>query len=62
LELLHTITPKLKTVAVLFNPSNPGNRRVMQDLRNQATVLGTSIHPVEFKDPDTLGSTIDSSQ
>ena len=60
LELLRTIIPGLKRVAALFNPSNPGNRLVMEHLRNQATASGTSIHPIEFRGADKLDSIIDS--
>jgi len=60
MEVLRTVITRLKTVAVLFNPSNPENRRIVQDLRNQATALQTTIHPIEFKDPDTLDGMIDS--
>jgi putative ABC transport system substrate-binding protein len=59
LELLRTVVPKLKVVAALFNPLNPGNRLIMEDLRNQAATLEISIHPLEFKGPDTLDSVID---
>jgi putative ABC transport system substrate-binding protein len=60
LEVLRTAIPTLKTVAVLFNPLNPGNRRIIQDLRNQATALEATMHPIEFKGPDTLDDMIDS--
>jgi len=59
LELLRAVFPTLKSVATLFNPSNPGNLLVMQNFRDQAATLGIPIHPIEFKGPDALGATID---
>jgi len=60
LELLRTVIPGLKTVAVLFNPLNPGNRLIIRDLRNQAAALQTTIHLIEFKRPDSLDGMINS--
>jgi putative ABC transport system substrate-binding protein len=59
LELLRTVIPTLKTVAVLFNPANPGSRAIMQNLRDQAATLHIPIHPIEFNGPDTLENTLD---
>jgi putative ABC transport system substrate-binding protein len=59
LELLRTVVPTIGTVAVLFNPANPGNRLIMEDVRNKAATLGLTIQPIEFKGPDTLDRTIE---
>ena len=59
LELLRTVVPTIRTVAVLFNPANPGNRLIMEDVRNKAATLGLTVQPIEFKGPDTLDRTIE---
>jgi ABC-type uncharacterized transport system substrate-binding protein len=59
LELLRTVVPTIKMVAVLFNPANPGNRLIMEDVRNKAAILGVMVRPIEFKGPDTLDTTIE---
>jgi len=59
LELLRAAVPTVKTVAALFNPSNRGNRLIMENVLSQATTLGVAIRPVEFKGPDALDVTIE---
>jgi putative tryptophan/tyrosine transport system substrate-binding protein len=59
LELLRIVVPTIKTVAVLFNPANPGNHLIMEDVRNKAAILGVTVRPIEFKGPDTLDTTIE---
>jgi putative ABC transport system substrate-binding protein len=59
LELLRTVVPTIKTVAVLFNPANPGNHLILEDVRNKAATLSVMVRPVEFKGPDALDTTIE---
>ena len=59
LELLRTVVPTIKTVAVLFNPANPGNHLILEDVRNKAATLGVTVRPIEFKGPDTLDTTVE---
>lgn len=59
LELLRTVVPTIKTVAVLFNPANLGNHLILEDVRNKAATLGLTVQPIEFKGPDTLNATIE---
>jgi putative ABC transport system substrate-binding protein len=59
LELLRTVVPTIKTVAVLFNPANPGNHLIMEDVRNNAATLSVMVRPVEFKGFDALDTTIE---
>jgi putative ABC transport system substrate-binding protein len=46
LELLRTVVPTIKTVAVLFNPANPGNHLILEDVRNKAATLSVMVRPV----------------
>ncbi len=59
LELLRTVVPTIKTVAVLFNPANPGNHLIMEDVKNKAATLGVTVRPIEFKGLNTLDATIE---
>jgi putative tryptophan/tyrosine transport system substrate-binding protein len=51
LELLQAAIPTVKTIAALFNPANPGNRQIMDDVFNHAKTLGVTIQSVEFRGP-----------
>jgi putative tryptophan/tyrosine transport system substrate-binding protein len=59
LELLQAAIPTVKTIAALFNPANPGNRQIMDDVLNHAKRLGVTIRSVEFKGPSVLDATIE---
>jgi putative tryptophan/tyrosine transport system substrate-binding protein len=59
LELLQMVVPTIRTVAVLFNPANPGNRLIMADVPAQAVTLGLTTRPVEFKGPAALDTAIE---
>lgn len=59
LQFLRSVVPTIKTVAVLFNPANPGNHLIMEDVRNKAVTLGVMVRPIEFKGPDTLNTTVE---
>lgn len=58
LELLRVVIPTAKTIAALFNPDNPGNRLIMDDVRTQAATLGMMIRSIEFKAPAALDAAI----
>jgi len=49
LELIREVVPTGKTIAVLFNPNNPGSRLILEDVRSEAARLGMTIQPIEFK-------------
>ena len=59
LELLRMIIPTAKTIAALFNPANPGNRLIMEDVRTQAATLAVAIRPIEFRGPAALDATVE---
>lgn len=57
LELIREIVPTAKTIAVLFNPNNPGSRLILEDVRSQAAKLGMTIQPIEFQGSAVLDAT-----
>jgi putative ABC transport system substrate-binding protein len=61
LELIREVAPTAKTVAVLFNPNNPGSRLILEDVRSQAAKLGMTTQPIEFKGSAVLDATVETS-
>jgi putative tryptophan/tyrosine transport system substrate-binding protein len=59
MEILHTFIPKAKNIAVLFNPANPSNRRMLNDIvaRIRSTVV--TLLPIEMKPPAELESALE---
>jgi putative ABC transport system substrate-binding protein len=51
LEMLKEVLPKLSLVAVLWNPSNPGNAPQLQAAEATARALSVRLHPLEARDP-----------
>jgi putative ABC transport system substrate-binding protein len=49
LELLREVVPKATRVAVLWNPSNPGNTHQLRGAEAAAGVLGVRLLPVEAR-------------
>jgi putative ABC transport system substrate-binding protein len=54
LEFLREIVPKASIVAVLFNPLNPTNPVIVENLRVKADSFGLKMVPVAFKPRDDL--------
>jgi putative tryptophan/tyrosine transport system substrate-binding protein len=54
LEFLREIVPKAGIVAVLFNPLNPTNPAIVENLRVRADSVGLKTVPVAFKPRDDL--------
>jgi putative ABC transport system substrate-binding protein len=54
LEIQHEVIPSAKTVAALFNPTNPTNPVYLEKLRTAAGTIGIKVLPFELKTPDTL--------
>jgi putative ABC transport system substrate-binding protein len=59
LELIREVVPTGKTVAVLFNPNNPGSRLILEDVRSEAARLGMTIQPIEFKGSAALDAALE---
>jgi putative ABC transport system substrate-binding protein len=62
LELLRELIPEATSIAVLFNPTNPGpNDAVLRDLQVAARTLGVQLHVLHAsteRDFDTVFSTL----
>lgn len=57
LEMLRVVMPKAKVIAALFNPANPGNRALLEDVRKRAGASGLAVEPLEFRTPAELDAT-----
>jgi putative ABC transport system substrate-binding protein len=57
LEFFRAILPSAKSVAVLFNPSNPTNIKFVENLRMHAGAMGIVVQPAGLKSPDVLEAT-----
>jgi putative ABC transport system substrate-binding protein len=55
LELLQEAVPRLSTVAVIANPSNPMSRDVAKDLETVAPARGLKLHILELRGSEGLG-------
>jgi putative ABC transport system substrate-binding protein len=51
LEFLREILPKAAVLAVIFNPANPTNPVLMDNLRAKASPLGIAVQPFPTKSP-----------
>ena len=49
LELLRETVPKVRRVAVLWNPANPGNALAMKTVTRTAQSLGVQLQPLEAR-------------
>jgi len=56
-ETLRIIFPTIRDVAILFNPANPANRELYKTLPAQATSIGVTVRPVEFRSGGELDTT-----
>ena len=54
LEFLREILPKARVLAVMFNPSNPSNPVMMDNLQAKATPLGIAVLPFPLRSPGDL--------
>ena len=54
LELLKEIAPQASRVALLWNPTNPGNTPQEHAARDAARVLGVTLHPFEARSPSAI--------
>jgi putative tryptophan/tyrosine transport system substrate-binding protein len=56
-EILRAAIPMIRVIAVLFNPANPANRELFEKILAQASSIGVTIRPVEFRGVDELDAT-----
>jgi putative ABC transport system substrate-binding protein len=59
LELIREVAPTAKNIVALFNPNNPGSRKILEDVRSQAIKLGMTVQPMEFKGSAVLNATLE---
>jgi putative tryptophan/tyrosine transport system substrate-binding protein len=58
LEFIKEAIPTLTRVAVLVNPANPGNLRILSVAQRTASVLGVELMPTEVKARDDIADAI----
>jgi putative ABC transport system substrate-binding protein len=56
MEILHAVIPQAKHIAVLFNPANPSNRRMLDDILARARFTAVTLVAIEMKPPAELES------
>jgi len=54
LEILFDMVPKLSSVAILKNPSNPGQDTMLKNIQPAAQKFGVKILPVEARTPQDI--------
>jgi putative ABC transport system substrate-binding protein len=54
LEFQRMIVPEAKVVGVLFNPANPTNPQMLDELRARAGAMGMTVHSVILRSPEEL--------
>ena len=54
LELLHSVLPKATTIAALFNPTNPSNVPLLDNVKVQAASRGITVQDFAVNTPDEL--------
>jgi putative ABC transport system substrate-binding protein len=57
LEFLREVVPRASILAVLFNPLNPTNPVIVENLRIKVDSLGLKLLPVAFKPRDEIDAT-----
>ena len=58
LEFLRTIVPDAKVLGALFNPANPSNATMLEDIRARAGAIGMTVHAVALRLPEDLGGAL----
>ena len=56
LEMIHAMVPKLTRAAVLFNPANPSQTRLLKNIRDAAPKLGVKIQAAGASSPGEIAS------
>jgi len=57
LELIRDALPQARRIAVLANPDNPGNVRLLQAMEGAAARLGLTLERFDVRDPTALDAT-----
>jgi putative ABC transport system substrate-binding protein len=56
-EILRATFPTIRDIAILFNPANPANRELYKAMPAQASSIGVTVRPVEFRSAGELDAT-----
>jgi putative ABC transport system substrate-binding protein len=56
-EILRATFPSIMVIAILFNPTNPANRELAKAMPAQASSIGVTVRPVEFRSAGELDAT-----
>jgi putative ABC transport system substrate-binding protein len=56
-EMLRALVPRATVIAVLFNPDNPANRKVVDSTALQTVSIGVALTRIEFKGKSRLEET-----
>jgi putative ABC transport system substrate-binding protein len=59
-EFLQGVAPKAAAVAVLFNPENPSNLAMLENLRTRIGRIGVTVRPIAAATPAALNAGFDS--
>jgi putative ABC transport system substrate-binding protein len=59
LELLRELLPRAKVVALLVDPRNPNNQRVMREMQEAAAAIGVQLHLVTASSESEIDSAFD---
>jgi putative ABC transport system substrate-binding protein len=54
LDFQREIVPQAKVIAVLFNPMNPTNPPIIEDLKIRASATGLTVQPIVLRTPEEL--------
>jgi len=54
LEMLKEVVPRVSRVALLGNPTNPGNAQWVRDAQDAARALSVRLQPLEARDPSEI--------
>jgi putative ABC transport system substrate-binding protein len=55
LEFQRTIVPEAKVVGLLFNPANPSNPTMVENIRARVGAMGMTVHAAALRFPEELG-------
>jgi putative tryptophan/tyrosine transport system substrate-binding protein len=58
LEFMRTIVPEMKIVGVLFNPANPSNPAMVDNIRARVGAMGMTVHAAGVRLPEELDAAL----
>ncbi|MDF3061099.1 MAG: putative ABC-type uncharacterized transport system, periplasmic component [Microvirga sp.] len=56
IDIITAILPRARSIAAVFNPTNPSNRILFESARTQAASIGVTVRPAELPNAGALGS------